>query len=315
MNGATTIEPHPAQMSSDDLQKWVIRRLQDCRGPFFLGGDRADERPEDILVEMLNDKTLPKERRDAILRGLKTFGARINETLGVEQDSNLQGLQRWANVIDRAAPEELEAIVKAALTCAIYEDSAKREDVTALVRASLRYQTRAEDTALWRALLQREETCAFAFTALLKIQGTSYPLANDLLELWKRRIENGWRVNTDLLTASFLRQDKGGIFSTVFARRGSMGPIGEAMKHSRIDRVRQFADSNSIISPTYTTSRQAAHGGNTLDQYLYNFEGDYFSEEGSYSESVNRSWWPVISFPKGDHRQSRYSQPENPAAA
>ncbi len=311
MNGTTSIEPHPEQMSPDDLQQWVVRRLQEGHGPFFLGGDRADERPEDILVEMLEDRTLPRERRAAIVNALKIFGVRIIESLGSETKTDFSSLDRWANVIDRTAPEELEPVVKAALTCGIEEDLRSKEDVVPLARAALRYRTREEDAVLWRALLRKEETCAFAFTALLTIKGASFDLARDLLDIWSRKIHGGWKVNADLLTASFLRKDQAGKLKIAFAHHGCFEPIRETMKHSRIARVRRFADSVPKPYQSYVTPREIISEKNSLVDLLglseksdYGFRGkcsEYISDHDIFKNPVQN----VISFPRS------YRKPEN----
>jgi len=321
MNGTITIDPHPSQMSPDDLQQWVVRRLQEGHGPFFLGGDRADERPEDILVEMLEDRTLLGERRAAIVNGLKIFAVRIIESLGSETKTDFSSLDRWANVIDRTAPEELEPVVKAALTCGIEEDQTSKEDVVPLARAALRYRTREEDAVLWRALLRKEETCAFAFTALLTIKGASYPLARDLLELWRRMIGEGWKVNADLLTASFLRGEKGEFFlalpfKTASIRKGFLGSIVTAMKRSPIRRVQAFAESMYLDSPSYSTLRQAVQDENLLVQVVSPLEGAYLRFGGKYSEYVESNYGPNKNF-VGNRTSysSSYRQTEKVAVA
>jgi len=100
----------PYEMSAEDLQHWVVRRLEDGRGPSFLGGDRADEQPEDVIVELLRNLPRADERRNGVIKGLRETGAQIIENLGEEpvEKKSRERLHRWANVIDSAAPPELQ---------------------------------------------------------------------------------------------------------------------------------------------------------------------------------------------------------------
>ncbi len=249
MHHAPTTVCHPKELDPEDLGKWVCDRLETGSGPFFLGGYRADEQPEDVVAEMLADDGLDSKRRDAIVQSLRECGLRmISGREGVSAAEGFSGfVRRWANVIDLATPPELKGLVKALPVYAMNAEAFSSRDLLALVRAVVRYRITPEDKSFWLPLLEREETCAFAFTSLLKIDPSSPDLPGSLSKLWLRNVRDGWSVNLPLLTALFLRK-KGNQFRLKSALVQVLGDdpaahrlIRSRMLESRIQRVRAFA--------------------------------------------------------------------------
>jgi len=278
-------------------------------GPFFLGGHRADEQPEDVVAEMLADDGLDSKRRDAIVQSLGECGLRMMS--GRECVSAAQGfsefVRRWANVIDLATPPELKGLVKALPVYAMNAEAFSSRDLLALVRAVVRYRITPEDKSFWVPLLEREETCAFAFTSLLKIDPVSPDLAGSLSKLWLRNVRDGWSVNLPLLTALFLRKKgnqyrlKSALVQVLSDDPAAHRLIRSRMLESRIRRVRAFAQKlpaeaslgeyfvtetySDFVVPVETSARRYT----TINQSIYGSSAGSMLHYGSIRGQANPS--------------------------
>lgn len=198
-----------ARHSPDQIETLVSDRLSGRSRSPLLRADR-EETPEEVVVWLLREN-ISAEMRKAVVVACRNVGMDVMEQIVSEQpfDAAFFTLtERWANVLDRAAPQELKAVAKANLQAALDAHNVSPAVLDAIVRATLRFRLEEMDAELWLQLLRRRDLCAYGFNALLKINPKSPRIVQALFGLWRRNVDDGWPVNVELLTANMIRAQK-----------------------------------------------------------------------------------------------------------
>lgn len=200
-------------MSPDQIQAWTIARLRGDDSMPLLYGGKEEEFPHEAIAAALGleQETLTPEKRSAIIKGLRTIRRAVQEEFiddAISDDSVIALARRWAEVVDRAQPPELANDARSLLDDALRAKPMSQSALPYLAAAAGRYAADpTADARLWHNLLELPETAALAFRKCLTIDSTD-ELAQHWIELYKKRLEEGWSTNMRLLTAALLEQSK-----------------------------------------------------------------------------------------------------------
>ena len=198
-----------AAKSPDELRSLVREQITNPHAHPILHDDPTDERPEDIVVELLRVTDLPPERRASIVTVLREIAGDIFQFLQESDDREPSSrdetstvvLDRWTSVMDRSAPEELKATCKSLLQLALDTDAIPSDWQNAIARAALRFRLNETDEDLWTQLLEHKTLAPLAYNALLKINPRDEKRVYQLFELWHKKLYDEWPINIEFLTA------------------------------------------------------------------------------------------------------------------
>ena len=237
-----------ADYGPEKIEQLVTDRLAGSNRVPILHASR-EEVPEDIVVWLLRNN-IEAERRKAVVAACRKAGTEVINRIISEKPFDIDAFtqtERWANVLDRVAPDELKSVAKAVLQVAMDAQNVSPEVLDAIVRATLRFRLEETDADLWIQLLKREELCAYGFNALLQIDPQNPRIVRSLLELWENRKIKEWKVNAQVLTAKTIRAQgsnskvKSGLQQMEDFKNELHGAIMAELRSSKIEILRVLA--------------------------------------------------------------------------
>ena len=240
-----------AAMPPEELRSLVREQITNPHAHPILHDDPTDERPEDMVVELLRFTDLPPERRAAILTALREIAGDIfkllqesdNRELSSRDKTSTVVLDRWTSVMDRSAPEELKATCKSLLQLALDTNAIPSDWQNAIARAALRFRLNETDEDLWTQLLDHKTLAPLAYNALLKINPKDEKRVYQLFGLWHKKLYDEWPINIEFLTALTVRKQGETTFAERFCQlRYQNGVIYEqvlnCLQYSQIQELR-----------------------------------------------------------------------------
>lgn len=240
-----------SELTPDKLGAFVREQITDPQATSVLYGSPGDERPEDVVVELLRVTNLKPASRKAIISALKTIAVEIfgvlqdftERRVEFRDDPDSIKLQRWTSTIDRAAPTEMKATCRSLFHFAVEAEPIPSPWRNAFGRAAVSFFLEPRDEGLWAELLKDPTLCALAYRALLKIGPQKEDRVDHLISLWSNRLKHNWKVNTEFLTIETIRMQGSAMFMKNLAalrhhNQALHDEILECLKSSRIQELR-----------------------------------------------------------------------------
>jgi hypothetical protein len=199
------------QGSAENLQRAVAERfLADNSMP--VGNSRIEEFPEDVVLALLQDKSLPKSLIGAAADGWRDARWKVQAVLDdpqrqpdeVKRAALAKAFTRVFRVAEISAHNLLRDDVISALRPALYGTHLTQRQVQQVVAAATRFADEL-DRKTWEKLLQplpagKPEVVTYAFRVLLQLdKDSSFKLAEHFTNVLERQLVDEWPIDCGIL--------------------------------------------------------------------------------------------------------------------